>query len=91
MLEFKLRLDVAITNAQPLIGHFLSLSSVVITVHTLLPPTGVDVVKEEVGGEEEEEGREGREDIVGVYAERLSAMTHAFALCCHTLQDSTGR
>ena len=48
-------------------------------------------MKEEVGGEEEEEGREGREDIVGVYAERLSAMTHAFALCCHTLQDSTGR
>ena len=53
----------------------------------------MDVVKEEVGGEEEEgrEGREGTEDIVGVYAERLSAVTHAFALCCHTLQDSTGR
>ena len=47
------------------------------------------MVKEEE--EEEEEGREGREDIVGVYAERLSAVTHAFALCCHTLQDSTGR
>ena len=67
----------------------LSLSSVIITVHTLLPPTEVDMVKEEE--EEEEEGREGRADIVGVYAERLSAVTHAFALCCHTLQDSTGR
>lgn len=32
-----------------------------------------------------------RLDVVGVYAERLSAVTHAFALCCHTLQKSSGR
>ena len=32
-----------------------------------------------------------RRDIVGVYAERLSAVTHAFALCCHTLQEGSGR
>ena len=30
-------------------------------------------------------------DIVGVYAERLSAVTHAFALCCNTLQRANGR
>lgn len=30
-------------------------------------------------------------DIVGTYAERLSAVTHAFALCCHTLQKASGR
>ena len=30
-------------------------------------------------------------DIVGVYAERLSAVTHAFALCCYTLQQASGR
>lgn len=29
-------------------------------------------------------------DLVGVYAERLSAVTHAFALCCRTLQEATG-
>lgn len=30
-------------------------------------------------------------DIVGTYAERLSAVTHAFALCCYTLQKASGR
>ena len=30
-------------------------------------------------------------DIVGVYAERLSAVTHAFALCCKTMQKANGR
>ena len=39
----------------------------------------------------EEPVAEERENIVGVYAERLSAVTHAFALCCRTLQEATGR
>ena len=48
--------------------------------------------EEEEGGEEEvEEKEKEKEDIVGVYAERLSAVTHAFALCCHTLQEANGR
>ena len=45
--------------------------------------------------EEEEEGEgangDNDADIVGVYAERLSAVTHAFALCCQTVQKATGR
>lgn len=50
------------------------------------------MVKEEAREEgEEERGREEREDIVGVYAERLSAVTHAFALSCRTLQEANGR
>ena len=52
--------------------------------------------------EEEEERGEGEEspgnpedtwspDIVGVYADRLCAVTHAFALCCSTLQKASGK
>ena len=29
-------------------------------------------------------------DIVGTYADRLCAVTHAFALCCSTLHKSSG-
>ena len=49
--------------------------------------------EEEEEEEEEETGTNGGNDvdIVSVYAERLSAVTHAFALCCQTVQKATRR
>ena len=48
-------------------------------------------MREATREQEEQSVAENMEDIVEVYAERLSAVTHAFALCCHTLQRATRR
>lgn len=42
-------------------------------------------------GEEEEGEEEDNHSLVEVYADRLCAVTHAFALCCATLQKNSGR
>ena len=34
---------------------------------------------------------EDKPDIVGVYAERLSAVTHAFSICCNAKLKSIGK
>lgn len=43
----------------------------------------------------DDDGVEGEEEdnhsLVEVYADRLCAVTHAFALCCATLQKNSGR
>ena len=41
------------------------------------------------GGDERED--EDNHSLVEVYADRLCAVTHAFALCCATLQKNSGR
>ena len=41
------------------------------------------------GSDEREE--EDNHSLVEVYADRLCAVTHAFALCCATLQKNSGR
>lgn len=43
----------------------------------------------EASGEEEE--KKENDNLVEVYADRLCAVTHAFALCCSTLQKSCGK
>ena len=48
-------------------------------------------MREATREQEEQSVAENMEDIVEVYAERLSAVTHAFALCCQTLQRATRR
>jgi hypothetical protein len=37
------------------------------------------------------EGEDNHHSLVEVYADRLCAVTHAFALCCATLQKNSGR
>ena len=49
---------------------------------------------EEGGAEEEPSASQDDSwspDIVGVYADRLCAVMHAFALCCRTLQKASGK
>lgn len=44
-------------------------------------------IQEEVGGER---GGAKSPDIVGVYADRLSAVAHAFSLCSKAMKKPTG-
>ena len=72
--------------------NWLMQHSVCVCVCVCVDITGIEGVKEEMEDEsvKEKEGKKD-EDIVGVYAERLSAVTHAFSLSCHTLQEASGR
>ena len=72
--------------------HSLSLSLSLSDTHTHTHISGVEVRSKVAEDDKEEETMaERNEDIVEVYAERLSAVTHAFALCCRTLQQASGR
>ena len=55
-------------------------------VATPPPPGGSADVGHECEVEDKDE-----DSLVEVYADRLCAVTHAFALCCATLQKSSGR
>ena len=55
---------------------------------TASPPTRTDEVEV---CDDDDEREDNNHSLVEVYADRLCAVTHAFALCCATLQKSSGR
>ena len=57
------------------------------TTVTVMDTTTASPPADVVEGCEEEDN----DSLVEVYADRLCAVTHAFALCCATLQKSSGR
>ena len=59
---------------------------------TASPPTSEEKGCDNDGGDGGVEGEEeDNHSLVEVYADRLCAVTHAFALCCATLQKNSGR
>ena len=80
----------------PLLSLLISEPSPLATTATVMDSTASPAPTGEVKGHNEkemddEEDNKDDHSLVEVYADRLCAVTHAFALCCSTLQKNSGR